>query len=455
MRPRRLLVSAAAVALAAASLISAPAHADPLFDYPDDGAPSGVTVTKTWSAPTVGNGGSVTVTLHAENTSASPSGDVYAQDTYDSGLTPGALPAGCVTTSYPAYSMFVCHWASIPASSAGADYVIPFTASYVGPSRYTKNWETHEHVLVQKHESYVSLESGDTQTFSVSCPGGYTMVDESFHRFAVDEHYGTTADVQVVSSNLTTGSWDATIYNDSGTQVQGKLFATCVKNQTSTGGSIAFDGFISSASVPDFLPVGPTASEFEATCSDGWTPVALNLQGTGANANYPDNQDELFTQVGMKANGGSSATVYAVVHQPSDLTLQWRCMKTRSSTGYRMLFRLQTKSTWVAPGEEKDVDVYCHDGEKGVVGGWWGGPLNGSEPRPISRTYWYHNTSASWVQYTAKLLCVGNRLVRGGKVDKTATDERCNYLGGIEDFGGGVQRWLARDEKCLDVRQGA
>jgi hypothetical protein len=180
--------------------------------------------------------------------------------------------------------------------------------------------------------------------------------------------------------------------------------------------------------------------------------MAVNLNAVGANSNYPNVHDALVRVVGTKNSGGQSATVFAQVNQPSDTTLQWRCLKTTSSTGARLQFRVEAKTVTVGAGQDKEVGVYCETGEKGIVGGWYGGPLNGSEPRPISRTYWFHNTSASTATYQVNLLCVGTRLVNGGKILKWATDERCNYLSGVESPA--ETEYLNRDEACLLVRQG-
>jgi hypothetical protein len=444
---RRALATLAALGLAVGALtLALPAQAsDPLYVYPT--SPSPVTVAKTWSAGTVANGGTVTAHITATN----PTGanrTVIFQDTYDFGLVPGSLPGGCGTTSYAGYPMFFCN-VSVPAfSSTTVD--VPFTVTYTGPKQYTWSKQTHEAVDVQKQETYVAIPAGQTQTFTVTCPSGYALVDQSFHKLGVDQGTGTIDDVHLVSSTLVTGGWSAVIANGATGQAQGKLFGTCLTTQTTTGGSLAVSA-IQSFSVNNFLPVG-TTSEFEATCPVGQTPVSLNLNGVQANSNYPNVHDVLLTPVGMKANGGRSATVFATVNQPTDTTLQWRCLSTTSSTGNRLKFRVEAKTVTVGPGQDKEVGVYCETGEKGIVGGWYGGPLNGSEPRPISRTYWFHNTSASTVTYQANLLCVGSRLVTGGKIHKGATDERCNYLSGVESPA--ETEYLDRDEACLLVRQG-
>lgn len=453
LRRRRLVTSAAAIAFLAGSvLIAAPAQADPTYLYPDDSDQSPVTISKTWSAPTVNNGGAVSATLTATHVDGIGH-DIYIQDTYDFGLTPDLpLPAGCVTTSYVGYPMISCH-VLVPAFANPAPVVVPFHAAYTGPKVYTKNWKTHERLTVQKVEKYVSLQGGDSGSYTLSCQSGYFLVDQSFHKLWVDQDMGTLEDIHMVSSNLTNSGWDVVIENDSGGQAQGKLFGACLKQNTNLSGQFLTIGSVTSSSVDNFLPVGPVASEFEATCPTGQTPVALNLKATPENSNYSNWQDDLVTPVGMKADGGRSATVFAIVHEPSDTTLQWRCLTTTSSSGYRMQFEVHHKTQWVAPGEEKEFSVSCQDDQKGIIGGWYGGPLNGSEPRPKIRTYFFRNLSAAWVNYEANLLCVENRMVRGGKIDKTVTQERCNYLGGVEDVSISEQAWLNRATACLNVKQ--
>lgn len=444
---RRALATVAALVLAGGALSqSVPAQAsDPIFVFPT--APSPVAVAKTWSAGTVGDGGSVTATITATNPTASVR-QIIVQDTFDFGLVPGSLPGGCGTTSYTGYSLFWCNLA-VPAFGT-ASVSIPFTVSYTGPKQYTKNFATHEQIDVQKQESYVAIPAGQTQTFNVACPAGYALVDQSFHRIWVDQGTGTLDDVKVVSSTLTPTGWSVVVSNGATGQAQGKLFAACLKLQTSTGGTLSISG-IQWATVNDFMPVG-TPSEFEATCPVGQTPVALNLNGAQANSNYANVHDVLLTPIGMKANGGRSARIFAYVNQPTDTNLQWRCLSTTSSTGARMLFHVQYHPFGAGPGQDVEGDVYCDHGEKGIIGGWYGGPLNGSEPRPVSRTYWFHNTTTQPADYDAYLLCVGSRLVKGGKIQKSATDERCNYLSGVGNLT--ETEYLQRNVACLLVKQG-
>ena len=277
------------------------------------------------------------------------------------------------------------------------------------------------------------------------------MVDHALRKQHVDQGAGTFEDVHVVTTNLTTTHWQVEIRNMTTGQAQGKLWAACLKQETNQGGTFAV-GPVQSHWIDNFHPGGDTESQFIATCSPGETPIAVNLKAAPANANYSPWQDQLLTQVGLYANGGPSVVLSAIVHQPADTTLQWRCLSTTSTTGKRMEFSLVTKTVTVPAGEEMEVEVSCADDEKGIIGGWSGGKVNGQEPRPKTRTYWFRNTSAHAVDYTAKLLCVGNRLVKGGKIKKSHTDPRCNYLGGVDV--GPPEEWLNDDEACILVRQG-
>lgn len=445
------LAASAALALAASMLVASPAMADPLFVYPSTASP--VIIAKSWSPGPVANGGTATATLSASNPTGTPA-HVIIQDTYDHGLVRGSFPPGsnCGDTSYAGYPMFWCHL-DVPAFGT-ASISVPFTASYKGPRVYTKNFRTGERVTVQKAETNWNNFAGQQTTHSVSCPAGYVMIDHALRKQAVDQGTGTLEDVHVVTTNLTTSAWTVDIRNATTGQAQGKLWAACLKQETNQGGTFTVSG-VNSTWVDNFLPVGDTESQFIATCSPGEIPVAVNLKASPANTNYAPWQDQLFTQTGLYANGGPSTVVFAMIHQPADMTLQWRCMSTTSTTGNRLSFTRVSDTTVVPAGTEVDHDVSCDDDSKGIVGGWRGGKVNGAEPRPKIRTYWYRNTSASPVTYTSQLLCAGNRLAKGGHLKASATDARCNYLGGVHEVvAGSDERWLNDDEECLVVTQG-
>ncbi len=445
-----LLGSAAALTMAASTLAAAPAFADPFFTYPT--TQSDVVISKTWSAGPVGDGGAAVATISAFNPGASTA-HVIIQDTYDRGLTPGPFPPGvwCGTTSYSGYPMFYCH---LFVGAGNTDTVdIPFTVNYAGPKVYTKNYKSGERVTLQKAETNWNNFAGQQTTHSVSCPVGYVMVDHSLRKQTVDQGSGTVDDVRLVTSNLTASEWQVTLKNNTTGQAQGKLWAACLKQETNQAGTFAVSG-VQTHSVNDFHPVGDAESQFIASCAPGEIPIAVNLRAVPANANYAPYQDQLLTQVGLYANGGPSTVLSAIIHQPADTTLQWRCLSTTSSTGHRMDLSLVTKSVSVPAGQEMEVEASCADDEKGIVGGWSGGKLNGQEPRPKIRTYWFRNTTLAPVTYDVKLLCVGNRLVKGGKIKTSATDPRCNYLGGVHEVSPGNEKWLNDDEACILVRQG-
>ena len=436
-------------ALVAGALSPIPATAAPSASSGD------VTISKTWIAtPPVADGGSATARLKATNTTANPQ-PVTIRDTYDAGLTPGVLPTDC--TAWPAPARVIeCTTTVGGGVGVFAQYDIPFTVAYQGPKTYTKNWKTDERLTVQKQDKHWNLEGGEVKTFEISCPAGYFMIDQAIHKQRVDQDMGTLEDLRVQSTNLTPTKWEVVVENDSGGQGQGKLWAACMKQTTNQAGTIAIGAV--QTQILSLAPVGDVPTEFHAICASGETPVAINLRAVQGGFW----QDELFSQIGLYANGGPSAVLFAMVHETGTFTLQWRCMSTTSSSGRRMDLRLDSDSHVVPAGQQQDFTATCDDDEKGIVGGWRGAAsngqafkttMNGQEPRPKLRTYWMRNLTGSPLTYDTKLLCVGNRLVRGGKIDKTYTDMRCNYADGLID---GVPNdfWLNWSEVCLAVKQG-
>lgn len=442
-----LCVSGAALILLAPMLSAAAAPSA----YSND-----VVISKTWlESQPIAAGGTATARLTATNAAPSPQ-LVTIRDTYDVGLTPPApasLPAGC--TAQPAPARVIECTATVGAAPGVIQFDIPYTVTYQGPKRYTRNWKSEERITVMKADQHWNLYGGEVKTFDLECPAGYFMIDQWLHKDPVDQNQGVLEDVHVKSTNMTTSKWTVVIDNDSGGQAQGHLWATCAKDKTNHANAVNLSGMKSQPLTRSF--VGDVPTEFHATCDPGETPIAINLKAT--QAGYW--QDELYTQTGLFANGGPSAVFFALVHDTGSFELQWRCMATAvAGSGYRMDLRVASDTNTVPANTEKDFTTTCADDEKGIIGGWRGLTngqkfhtfMNGQEPRPKLRTYWMRNLTASPLTYDTRLLCLGNRLVRGGKIDKAVTDSRCNYADGWID--GATDYWLNWVEVCVTVKQG-
>lgn len=428
---------------------------------------STITVDKVFSTATVANGGTNTATITATNPGpgADPTvEDVYVVDWYDPSLTPGLLPAGC--TDYPSptgLGRIVCGPVDI-ADNTSEVWAIPYTVNYMGPKKYTVNEKRYERMDVQKAETHVSLLPGEQKDFAVSCPNDYAMLDMSLVKQHVDQGTGTLDDIHVVTSdllnadgpNVSLDKWTVTLKNDSLGQAQAKLWAVCVAESTNKPTALSFTPDSYTINVHPYQP-GLERTAY-ATCPVGRTPVAVDLRAvadnTAPHAGGSAYSDVLVSKTGMEADGGRSVRVWFVVNQPADITLEWQCMATDNFTGgKRMHFEVVTGSKTVLNGAVDQSKLDCPVGYKGIIGGWTGGKINGSEPQPISRVYWFWNTTGGSKTYTLKLLCMRTRLVKGGVIDHTYKVPVWNVAAGWTIPSVGNVWWTGSDSDWFWAQQ--
>lgn len=424
---KKLGLVATGTALALVGAVLSPASGDPVASLD-----STITVTKVFSTATVANGGTNTATITATNPGPGTDPtveDVYVVDWYDPSLTPGVVP-GC--TNYPSptgIGRLVCGPVDI-ADGASEIWSVPFTVNYMGPKKYTVNEKRYERMDVQKAETHVSIFKGEQKDFSVVCPNEYAMLDMALVKQHVDQGAGTFDDLHVVTSDLLNADgpnpsldkWTVTLKNDSLGQVQAKLWAVCVSESTNKPTALSFTPDSYTFNAHPYKP-GLERTAY-ATCPVGRTPVAVDLRAaadnTAPHSSGSAYSDVLIHKTGMEADGGRNVRVWFVVDQPADITLEWQCMATDTFTnGKRMHFDVVTGSKTVNAGDKGQHKLTCDHGYKGIIGGWTGGKINGSEPQPLSRIYWFWNNTGGAKTYTLKLLCMRTRLVKGGVIDTT------------------------------------
>lgn len=423
------------------------------------GTPSDITLTKTWSTSPVNDGTLVTATIKVENTSAGAVTNIDVTDIFDPGLTyqsysisNGIGACGLVATT--GFQRLECTGLQV-GGSTWENLTITFRANYWGYRHYTKNYRTDERLEVQKAEKNVDLEAGELKTATVSCQAGYDILDYSWHLQQVDQDTGDFEDVYLWSSDIDNTSATVQLFNDAGGRAQGKLWALCLKNTTNQGNAVVWGG--QQAFAHNESPDGPYERPFYAECSQGYTPMAINISGAANGLTDPDSiyQDDRIVQTGLEADGSRRATVWAVVKDYTTVTLKWRCLSTKIGTR-RLWFDTLSSTVWNVPAHDKvaEKQITCDHGYKGVIGGWRGGHFNGSEPRPVTRVYWLWHDGPGVKHFTGKLLCLRSRLVRGGKVKKNGsiTDVLNNHARGTS--GGGAS-WIVPVEAApsLVVKQ--
>lgn len=402
---------------------------------------SDVEITKTWSATSLANGGTVVATITLDNTGGAARPGTVLTDVYDPGLTyvAGSATAAnttsavsCVDNGLVAFGQVTCTNIGVPAGGV-TTITLTFTAHYWGYAKYTKNYPTDERLDIQKAETHVDIQSGQSKTARVDCQAGYDLLDYSWHLQHVDQDTGDFSDVYLLTSNVDNTSATVQLFNDAGGKAQGKLWALCLKNKTNLNQSVVWGGQENKTAT--FAPDGPLERPFYAECDSGLTPMAINLKAAKTGLSDPDvtYQDELITQTGLEADGSRRATVWAIVKDHALVTLQWRCLNVKVGA-HRMFFDVKTESKPNIPAQDKvaQQQITCDVGYKGIVGGWRGGHFNGSEPRPKIRNYWLWHDGSGVKRFDGKLLCLKSRLMRGGKLQKNGSisDQLNNHARG-------------------------
>lgn len=427
-RHRRIGLIATAASLALVGAVLSPAQA---------AAPSSlssITVDKTWIAPLeVNTGATVVAEIDVHNPTVGAITDVVVNDVYDPGLAfvSAAATGGGVCANDPTtgFRNVTCTFASVGAG-ATETITLTFTAHYWGYRTYTRNYRTGERLEIQKAETHVDILSGQEKTYTVECPANFDILDASWHLQQLDQDTGDFYDVYRIWSSTTADSASVRLFNDSAGKAQGKLWALCLKDETNQGNPVGWHTPAPETSVVNNLaPSGPHERPFYAECPQHFTPMMVNISAVpGVNAD-PDAtyMDEVLVQTGLEADGGRRATIWATVRDYANVTLSWRCLETRIGPN-RLVFDNVTDGPTAVPLHDKvaQSQINCDHHHKGVIGGWRGGAFNGSEPRPKTRIYWLWHDGATadpgpGVSFTGNLLCLHNRLFRGGKVKKNGT----------------------------------
>lgn len=438
------------LALVASSLSAGTAEADPA---PTSG--STVTVTKSMSpAGPVANGATVTATLTITGPSPVP---VTITDYHDYGLTyvsDSNVNCNNVVAGPADNGSVVCNFATLPANTV---VTITYVANYVGPKVFSFWRTSDERMEIQKKETHVTLAEDDITTFSVSCDPGYKLLDFAFHKQWVDQDEGDLEHIRVISTDVWSPTeYRVTLENTSTGQAQGKIWAVCMKTTTNFGTTVTFDPLQEVTTTLHPEKTGEPRPLY-AYCDPGETPMAVDVRAVKdpAHPTASNYSDGLISQHGLESDGGLRTRVWVEVLEPAKVTLEWHCMKTTTSSGRNMQFDLVTGSKTVAAGAKDQKKLTCPDGFKGIVGGWTGGKINGHEPQPVSRVYWFYNQTGAAKTYDLYLLCVRSRVLKDNRLeyDSAAKEVLLNYASGVEKTSVSTHKWIAPAKATIQVLQ--
>lgn len=353
------------------------------------------------AAPRVGE--TVTYTLTATNDGPAAATNVVLTDALPAGITFASASNGCSQAS----GTVTCTAASI---AAGGIRTFTITAT-VNPVPTGTTAVQHD-LDVQKVEAQIDLEAGQTRTVTLDCAEGYTVLDGSPRTDAVDQGTGTLASVLPLASYAADAdTWTTTLRNDATGRAQGKVFAVCLRETTSSAAGHAHP-IVTSGPVTQTLPAAGSAT---LTCATGSVPVApgYQLSTAGTVASQPNGVTGWTFDVGAPG------------------TVSIRCLPTQVGTAAGHQHELDltqlAQTTTVPAGRTAEYQLTCADDAKGIVAGsQLGAGLVGlgNDPRPKTRAFRFANPTGADATAGVWLLCLKVRTAgasAGGNIVNTAS----------------------------------
>ncbi len=354
-----------------------------------------VSISKTVDNDNPHTGDVVTYTLKAANAGPATANNVVVTDALPAGVTFVSADAPCTEAG----GTVTCNLGSI-AGGSSKTVQVKVKVDTIAVSNPTG---THD-IDVQKVEAQIDLDPGQTRTLSVDCPTGYIVTDGSVRTDAVDQGTGTLASTQVNRSSASSlGTWTGTIRNDASGRAQAKIFAVCVKAQTSDA-----DGHHHDLIVSDPVTVTQTLMAGRNTvtlpCGPGTLAIAPGFNSSG-------DLDILTSK-----ESGDGWTWDVDVPEGTTATFSIRCLSKKVSaenghTHELKLERLQ-QHVVVPAGQVVEVQLTCNDNAKGIVGGFDLDPgliSLGNDPRPKTRAFKLMNRTDHDLNADLSLLCLDGR----------------------------------------------
>lgn len=359
-----------------------------------------VQIIKTASPGNPKPGDVVTYTLKVKNNGPSVAKNVVATDSLPNGVTFVSADAPCVEAD----GEVTCALGTL---QPGEEKILEIKVK-VDP------WGTvnpnYEHLVdVQKVETQIDLDPGETKTVEAKCPEGFFASDGSVRVDHIDQGTGDWDAPQVLKSaakDLET--WQGVVKNTATGRVQAKIFAVCIRKTTS-----------------------PNAHEHKFKVSKPFT-VTKTIKSGKAEATLKCGENQVAIQPGFDSTvpghlrysqpeGDGWKFKFDTDSDDGQVTFSIRCMNKQLKSHNGHTHDLKFERIWaevvIGPNAVHEVQLTCPDGSKGIVGGWDLGkkliPL-GNDPRPVTRAFKVYNPTDKPQKARFSLLCLGDRT--GGEV---------------------------------------
>jgi len=343
----------------------------------------------------------VTYTLTAKNTGSVPAENVTVTDQLPDGVTFISADAPCVESS----GNISCALGTL----APGEQVALKVKVKINPWGPVTTGDAHG-TDVQKVETQIDLEAGQTRTVTAQCPSGYFVSDGSVRVDHIDQGTGSWLSPEVTESRASDNqTWQGTVTNTATGRAQAKIFAVCIRATTSPDGH--GHDFIVSTPVVKTITLEPGVNEATLEC-----PVGTVAIQPGFIADSPGH----LTYSQPEGNGWKFIYKTDTDRPDDQVSFSIRCMsrtlsETSGHTTELALERIWTEQV-IQPGQVHEVQLTCKDGSKGIVAGWdmdEGLYSLGNDPRPVTRAFKVYNPTDQPLTVRYSLLCMGDRTVPG------------------------------------------
>ena len=259
-----------------------------------------------------------------------------------------------------------------------------------------------DQLAINKVETQISLQAGETRTAQITCEAGGIMSDGAVRADAVDQGTGDLGSIEVKAvHSISTSTYEAVVKNNSTGQAQAKLFGVCLPAKTTGGHSLEVGPIVIQS-----FELAPGVHTLDLTCGAGYTPVAPGVEFTAGRG----------WVIASAPSGATSRKVTLKVDAAAAGKVSIRCLSNRTGTVNGTSTELQftpiTRTIQVPAGQVVSEQLICGDNAKGIVAGWeYDQELVqlGNDPQPKTRVFKIWNPSSHPLNATLYLLCLEGR----------------------------------------------
>ena len=375
------------------------------------GGNADVQITKSSSKANPKGGSSFVYSITVKNDGPDKAKDVVVHDTLPLGVTFDWASSGCSVSGV----VVTCDAGDLN-NGESKTFKIGVIANPIGSGGSVPHPGQQHNLTIEKVETQIDLEPGDTKTVQLACPNGGILSDGSVRIDHVDQGTGALTDVRVLSAQSTgVGTWAAVVSNEATGRAQAKAFAVCLPAKTEEAGGHKHSLKAADSLVTTTQAFGVGRHTATVACPNGTMAIVPGFAFDGGAATLAGSE---------KTAGGWKFTVD--VTAATTATLSVRCLNVDVEPAQGHTHALVTqhvvKNVTIPAGQTVEEQVTCADDAKGIVGTWLLPPgvyTLGNDPRPKTRAYKLINTTGSSQSAVVDLECLKDRTGPEKKVGTT------------------------------------